>query len=193
MSPSPITLDDSSLFPYREIYHRGSAPLPMRPSFYQSGDLVVSPATVLDPEGDHYHSQSLLSLPPLPSSSFSHPGPVASQTMPGANSRHRHAAQSSYEECGETFPGFFSLRRHQQLHSGERPYKCRIPGCEAHFPNNKDRKRHENMRHKDLPISSVLPLRKASRGSRKFIESSLFHTNPNRCRRSIMPGPARPP
>ncbi|KAF9243528.1 hypothetical protein BU15DRAFT_59896 [Melanogaster broomeanus] len=79
--------------------------------------------------------------------------PVASPAMLDANTRRRrHPAQHTCETCGQTFTAVFSLKRHAQSHTGERPYTCSIPGCGQQFFNNSDCKRHEKSRkrHKDL-------------------------------------------
>ncbi|KAF8558137.1 hypothetical protein OG21DRAFT_1405728, partial [Imleria badia] len=78
---------------------------------------------------------------------------VASKAMLEANSRRRrHPAQFQCTDCNQTFTALFSLKRHMQSHSGEKPFACRIPGCAQTFYNSSDCKRHEKSkkRHKDL-------------------------------------------
>jgi hypothetical protein len=81
--------------------------------------------------------------------------PVASQAMLDANQRRRrHEATHQCEECGQTFTAVFSLKRHQQSHTGIRPFACNIPGCTQAFFNQSDCRRHERSRkrHKGLPF-----------------------------------------
>ncbi|KAI6042501.1 hypothetical protein EDC04DRAFT_2658441 [Pisolithus marmoratus] len=69
---------------------------------------------------------------------------IATQAMLDANERRRvHEAQFECEECHQTFTAQFSLKRHQQSHTGERRFMCSIPGCNQKFFNNSDCKRHE--------------------------------------------------
>ncbi|KIM64315.1 hypothetical protein SCLCIDRAFT_1213414 [Scleroderma citrinum Foug A] len=69
---------------------------------------------------------------------------VATQAMLEANARHRaHLAQFECSECGQKFTAQFSLKRHQQSHTGELLYVCSIPGCGQKFFNSSDCKRHE--------------------------------------------------
>ncbi|KAH7930205.1 hypothetical protein BV22DRAFT_1001164 [Leucogyrophana mollusca] len=67
-------------------------------------------------------------------------------------SRRRNPAQHSCDSCGQTFTTVFSLSRHKQSHTGEKPYKCSKPGCNQAFFNNSDCKRHEKSlrKHKHL-------------------------------------------
>ncbi|KAF8122651.1 hypothetical protein EV363DRAFT_1182123 [Boletus edulis] len=70
-----------------------------------------------------------------------------------ANDWHRqHPAKFECEDCKQTFTAQFSLRRHQQSHTGERPFACGISGCTQRFYNSSDCKRHEKSRkrHKHL-------------------------------------------
>ncbi|KAG8933593.1 Metallothionein expression activator [Tulasnella sp. 417] len=46
-----------------------------------------------------------------------------------------------YPACGKTFSKLFSLRKHEVLHSFDRPFKC--PRCPAAFARKYDFKRHE--------------------------------------------------
>ncbi|KAI6094981.1 hypothetical protein EDD16DRAFT_785346 [Pisolithus croceorrhizus] len=69
---------------------------------------------------------------------------IATQAMLQPNERRRkHKTRFRCEECHQTFTAQFSLKRHQQSHSGERGFKCSIPGCGQSFLNNIDCKRHE--------------------------------------------------
>ncbi|KAI6125087.1 hypothetical protein EDD16DRAFT_1703427 [Pisolithus croceorrhizus] len=87
---------------------------------------------------------------------------IATQAMLQANERRRkHEAQFKCDECHQTFTAQFSLKRgsaigpwfvvrsanappgHQHSHTGERRFKCSIPGCGQSFFNNSDCKRHE--------------------------------------------------
>ncbi|KAG8951248.1 Metallothionein expression activator [Tulasnella sp. 424] len=46
-----------------------------------------------------------------------------------------------YPACGKTFSKLFQLRKHEALHSFDRPFKC--PRCPAAFARKYDFKRHE--------------------------------------------------
>jgi hypothetical protein len=148
-SPSPATPEDF-LFPPSSglVRRRVSASSAARPSFHQSrsSDSAIPPAFLDVQVGHHHRSRSLSSLSPSPRQ-------VASQAMLEANTRRRrHPAQHKCETCGQTFTAAFSLKRHTQSHTGERPYVCAIPGCGQQFFNSSDCKRHEKStkRHKDL-------------------------------------------
>ncbi|KAG9315178.1 hypothetical protein JVU11DRAFT_4305 [Chiua virens] len=139
-SPYPDTPD--SLWPAHLLNHQSSDSLTLHPSSmgsYSSLDLRRP------------RSKSSPSFCPGPVRS----GPVASKAMLEANGRRRrHPAQFVCEECQQTFTALFSLKRHQQSHTGERPHACSIPGCNQRFFNSSDCKRHEKSRkrHKDLQI-----------------------------------------
>lgn len=50
------------------------------------------------------------------------------------------SAKFQCETCHKTFPRFYSLRRHQIMHSGEKKYKC--PICQMSFSHVYNRNRH---------------------------------------------------
>ncbi|KIJ66853.1 hypothetical protein HYDPIDRAFT_166311 [Hydnomerulius pinastri MD-312] len=155
VSPSPITPDRAAfLFPSSGPIRRRSSvsstsshPYPQSPAsefaISMDGHLSVQSA-------GHHRSKSLSSLPHF---TPTRPRTVASPAMLDANSRRRrHPASFECDECQQTFTALFSLKRHQQSHTGERPYKCSIPGCEQAFFNSSDCKRHEKSkkRHKEV-------------------------------------------
>ncbi|KAH0833193.1 hypothetical protein J3R83DRAFT_12222 [Lanmaoa asiatica] len=139
ISPSPTSSDGQIFWPPQGLNHQSSDPLVSQP-FLGSFNDPLPPSSV----GPH-RSRSPLSP--------SRPGPVASKAMLEANSRRRrHPPQFECPKCKQTFTALFSLKRHGQSHTGERPFACCIPGCTQRFFNSSDCKRHEKSkkRHKDL-------------------------------------------
>ncbi|KAI1286331.1 PR domain zinc finger protein 10 [Halotydeus destructor] len=55
-------------------------------------------------------------------------------------------AQYKCDTCGKSFPRFYSLRRHQVMHSGEKKYKC--PVCHMSFSHVYNRNRHVKRHYK---------------------------------------------
>ncbi|KAH7884333.1 hypothetical protein F5I97DRAFT_1440897 [Phlebopus sp. FC_14] len=149
-SSSPVTPDEPNPFSLTEsLRRRSSASSSSRPSLHHhtsSASAVPSSHFLHAPSpSTHHRSHSM--------SSIQRPRSVASPAMLDANSRRRrHPASFECELCHQTFTAQFSLRRHQQSHTGERPFECSIPGCGQRFFNSSDCKRHEKSRkrHKDL-------------------------------------------
>ncbi|KAI6107958.1 hypothetical protein F5141DRAFT_88542 [Pisolithus sp. B1] len=128
---SPCSIDYFGHLPYSRPHHMSSESI-------ATSDIL--PPRVLG----HHRSRS------TPSTSRSC---IATQAMLQANERRRkHEAQFRCEECHQTFTAQFSLKRHRQSHTGERRFKCSIPGCDQSFFNNSDCKRHEKSkkRHPNL-------------------------------------------
>ncbi|KAF8428884.1 hypothetical protein L210DRAFT_484476 [Boletus edulis BED1] len=144
VSPSPATSDQQFHWPPQVLHSQSNESLALHPSLIESFSTdSILPSGSLGPPS-HRRSKS---------SPTSRREPVASKAMLEANSRRRrHPAQFECEDCKQTFTAQFSLRRHQQSHSGERPFACGIPGCTQRFYNSSDCKRHEKSmkRHKDL-------------------------------------------
>lgn len=51
------------------------------------------------------------------------------------------------EECSRKFKNHSNLRRHRRTHTGEKPYECRVLGCEGAFAQSNNRKAHEERVH----------------------------------------------
>ncbi|CZR66568.1 uncharacterized protein PAC_16469 [Phialocephala subalpina] len=51
--------------------------------------------------------------------------------------------QCDFPNCGERFTRSTTLREHERIHSGERPFACSVCGME--FPRSKDRNRHQKI------------------------------------------------
>ncbi|KAI9570604.1 hypothetical protein HD554DRAFT_2037438 [Boletus coccyginus] len=145
ISPSPATPEQQFYWPPQVFGHQSSESLALcsfTGSFQDGSALPPAPQTC-----------------PRRSRSASSPSsrrePVASKAMLEANSRRRrHPAQFVCEDCQQTFTALFSLKRHAQSHTGEKPFACSIRGCSQRFYNSSDCKRHEKSkkRHKDLPM-----------------------------------------
>ncbi|KAF8123492.1 hypothetical protein EV363DRAFT_1420080 [Boletus edulis] len=78
--------------------------------------------------------------------SYSNLNPTQSRLLSLNHPYRYHPAQFECEVCKQTFTAQFSLRRHQQEHTGERPFACGILGCTERFYNSSDCKRHERSR-----------------------------------------------
>ncbi|KAI6024979.1 hypothetical protein PISMIDRAFT_673248 [Pisolithus microcarpus 441] len=145
LSPISFTTEDSITYPTSPCltgyhgHHPYSRPRHMSSESVTTSDLTLPPRVL-----GHHRSHSTPSAPrPC----------IATQAMLHANERRRkHEAQFSCGECQQTFTAQFSLKRHQQSHTGERRFKCGIPGCTQTFFNNSDCKRHEKSkkRHPNL-------------------------------------------
>lgn len=136
---SPVTPNDGAPF-YGPSRPRSAQPLGHR---YTSSD-SIAPMELHPPVSNHHRSNSMSSLPRTR---------VATQAMLEANARRRvHPPQFVCSECGQQFTAQFSLKRHQQSHTGERLHVCSIPGCGQRFFNSSDCKRHEKSkkRHTNL-------------------------------------------
>lgn len=49
--------------------------------------------------------------------------------------------------CSRAFSCSSNLKRHSRVHTGDRPYSCRIPECGQKFSNSSNRNKHE-VKHK---------------------------------------------
>lgn len=65
-----------------------------------------------------------------------------------------HPTQYKCETCGKAFPRFYSLRRHQVMHSGEKKFKCPICGMSFSHVYNRNRhvKRHSKLGNNRKPV-----------------------------------------
>jgi hypothetical protein len=63
---------------------------------------------------------------------------------PPALAAHDTARPLKCRLCGKRFAKKPRLRAHERLHSGARPYPCRVTGCEVRFADSSNRRRHED-------------------------------------------------
>ena len=47
------------------------------------------------------------------------------------------------DQCPKSFSYAEGLRDHKRVHTGEKPFKCRVPGCELFFRTSSDRVKHQ--------------------------------------------------
>ncbi|XP_054154487.1 PR domain zinc finger protein 10-like [Oppia nitens] len=83
--------------------------------------------------------------------------PIVSQTISNSSvtTAKDNTSQPKYqcETCQKVFPRFYSLRRHQIMHSGEKKYKC--PICFMSFSHVYNRNRHVK-KHSKSPVTKKL-------------------------------------
>ncbi|KAL4075078.1 hypothetical protein V8B97DRAFT_1867985 [Scleroderma yunnanense] len=143
---TPEALDDTALFPHPRGPIRGCRSAhPLLGHRHASSESIATAELLSLPPTGHHRSHSMSSLPRAR---------VATQAMLEANERRRrHPAQFKCPECQQEFTAQFSLKRHQQSHTGERLHVCSIRGCGQKFFNSSDCKRHEKSkkRHANLP------------------------------------------
>lgn len=60
---------------------------------------------------------------------------------------HNDVKSYKCEVCGKMFRGPGNLRLHRRVHTGEKPYKCAIEGCEKTYMYEIDLKRHKFSAH----------------------------------------------
>ena len=56
-----------------------------------------------------------------------------------------HCKQKSHKcnQCDKAFSYVEGLRDHKRIHTGEKPYTCRVAGCEMKFRTSSDRVKHQ--------------------------------------------------
>lgn len=61
-----------------------------------------------------------------------------------------------YAECKASFTTFANMKRHEKLHTGERPYTCSQEGCGKSFARKYDLKVHMRIHTKERPYACQL-------------------------------------
>lgn len=65
--------------------------------------------------------------------------------------------QCGFEGCGKRFSLDFNLRSHFRTHTGDRPYVCPIDGCDRRFAQSNNLKSHIATHNKDVIEAEVAP------------------------------------
>ena len=55
--------------------------------------------------------------------------------------------------CGKFLASKQNLKEHEYIHTGEKPYKCKYPGCSAEFRQGTHLSAHKKNEHSEYPIS----------------------------------------
>jgi uncharacterized Zn-finger protein len=72
--------------------------------------------------------------------------------------------QCGFEGCGKRFSLDFNLRSHFRTHTGDRPYVCPIDGCDRRFAQSNNLKSHIATHDKEVIEAEVAPENKPKGG-----------------------------
>jgi transcription elongation factor Elf1 len=112
-------------------------------------------------EDDTESEQSSLRKPDRPTGyAGTGKGPPTSRSK---KSKSKSRRNFSCETCGKAFPSQYHLDRHVRVHTGERPFGCRV--CDARFAVAYNRRAHERQYHPNFAPEkeTVQPTKKAQK------------------------------
>ena len=68
-----------------------------------------------------------------------------------------HQERFKCSTCGKCFASAAALRRHEAVHTGEKPFKCDEPGCGKSFTQKAHLNRHKKEQHNPDAVRTPCP------------------------------------
>ena len=93
----------------------------------------------LPPQQDY---NQFLYMPPLPPSVHYHTSLTNPFQLKAPSYDEDRQYECKWESCGKRFKRFEHLKRHERIHTGEKPFSCPIPGCGKAFTRSDNLNNH---------------------------------------------------